>query len=317
MGEPLWGALVAIVLGFAEVAAGQARGSARTASRADEAEARALFEQGRAHAAEERWVEALEAFRRSRELVERPSTVFNVATTLVRLGRAQEALRTIADLERIADPRQHAQILRDAAEIRRQAEASLRHVTLRVVPADAVVEVDGILVPGRGTERTMVLDPGAHALVVTAEGHAAERFVLEPGNDLRDVALVPLDGTLHIVPSVDFAVVRVDGVERGTGRLSLTLPPGTYAVGITALGHVPYERSVDLAAGMTLTIDAALEPVPPEASVAESPLFWGLLGGGAAVLIGVGVALGVAFGTTEAPPYGGTSDTVVVPIVVP
>jgi len=285
------------------------------ATRAQEAEARALFEEGRGHAEGERWTEALDAFQRSRAVIERPTTIFNIATTLIRLGRAQEALAAIADLERVADARQHAQILRDAAEIRTQADASLRHVTLRVTPLDATVEVDGQVMAGEGPERTMVLDPGAHAVVVTADGHGTERFSLEPGTDTRDVVLPALDGTLNIVPSVETAAVTVDGTVRGTGALELSLPPGTYAVGITAEGYLPFDRSVDLEAGARLTVDAALELIPPETDITQSPLFWGLLGGGAAILIGVGIGLGVAFGTTTLPAYGGTSDTVIVPLL--
>lgn len=301
---------VVVAIGPGASVAAQAR-----ASRAQEAEARALFEQGRGHADGERWVEALDAFQRSRAVIERPTTIFNIATTLIRLGRAQEAIATIADLQRVADARQHAQLLRDAEEIRQQAEASLRHVTLRVTPPEATVEVDGNVIDGTGAERAMVLDPGAHAVVVTADGHGTERFSLEPGTDTRDVVLPALDGTLHIVPSVETAVVSVDGAVRGTGALELSLPAGTYAVGITADGYLPFDRSIDLESGATLTVDAALELIPPETDITQSPLFWGLLGGGAAILIGVGIGLGVAFGTTTEPAYGGTSNTVIVPLV--
>jgi tetratricopeptide (TPR) repeat protein len=292
-----------------------AQARAGAAQRAQDAEARALFEEGRAHAEAERWVEALDAFRRSRAVSERPTTIFNIATTLIRLGRAQEALATITELERVADPRQHARILTDAAEIRRQAEASLRHVTLRVSPPTATVEVDGEIAAGDGAERTMVLDPGAHAIVVSADGHGTERFSLEPGTDTREVTLGQLDGTLRIVPSVESAAVSIDGALRGTGTLELALPPAAYTVGITADGYHPFERTVELAAGASLTVDAALELIPPDPAITESPLFWGLLGGGAAILIGVGIGLGVAFGTTTEAPYGGTSNTVIVPLL--
>lgn len=296
-------------------ASAQAQARAGAAQRAQDAEARALFEQGRGHAEAERWVEALDAFRRSRAVSERPTTIFNIATTLIRLGRAQEALATIAELERVADPRQHARILEDAAEIRRQAEASLRHVTLRVSPATATVEVDGEIAPGEGSERTMVLDPGAHAIVVSADGHDTERFSLEPGADVREVVLGQLDATLRVVPSVETAAVSIDGALRGNGTLELSLPPASYTVGISADGYYPFERTVALEAGASLTVDAALELIPPDPAITESPLFWGLLGGGAAILIGVGIGLGVAFGTTTDAPYGGTSNTVIVPLL--
>lgn len=298
----------------------EAQARAGAAQRAQDAEARALFEQGRAHAEAERWIEALDAFRRSRAVAERPTTIFNIATTLIRLGRAQEALATITELEGVANPQQHARILADAAEIRRQAEASLRHVTLVVGPVDATVEVDGEIVGGEGAERTMILDPGAHAVVVSADGHTTERFSLEPGTDRRDVTLTPLDGMLHIIPSVETAAISVDGIGRGVGTLHLQLSPGRYEVGITADGYLPFARDVDLAAGAELTVDAALELVPP-AEIWTDPVFWGIVAAGA-VLVGAGVGLAiycadtsVPCATSEQPPYGGTSGTVIVPLV--
>ena len=291
------------------------------AQRAQDAEARALFEEGRGHAEAERWIEALDAFRRSRAVSERPTTIFNIATTLIRLGRAQEALATIAELERVADPNTHARILTDAAEIRRQAESSLRHVTIVVNPVTATVEVDGQVVGGEGLERAMTLDPGAHAIVVSAQGHREERFSLPPGTDTREVTLAPLDGTLHIVPSVDSAAVSVDGQLRGTGALELSLPPGSYGINITAEGYLPFDRSIDLQGGATLTVDAALELVPVDTDFTHSDLFWGLVIG-----VGGGLVLGgiITAAVCASPgdhcvdvlaPYGGTSDTVIVPLL--
>ena len=300
-------------------AVAQAQARAGAAQRAQDAEARQLFEQGRAHAEAERWVEALDAFRRSRAASERPATIFNIATTLIRLGRAREALATIAELEGVADPRQHARILADAAEIRSQAEASLRHVTLRVTPATATIEVDGEIAAGEGPERSMVLDPGAHALVVSADGYTTERFSLEPGTDTRDVVLAQLDGTLRVVPSVETAAVSVDGALRGTGTLELSLPPASYTVGITADGYYPFERTVSLDAGAALTVDAALELIPPDPAITDSPIFWGLtIGAGALVLggiitVSVCVTAGCYVGTED--PYRGTADTVIVPLL--
>ena len=50
-------------------------------------EARVLFERGLALTDEERWAEALEYFRRSRAISERPSGVYNAAVALYHLGR--------------------------------------------------------------------------------------------------------------------------------------------------------------------------------------------------------------------------------------
>jgi outer membrane biosynthesis protein TonB len=54
--------------------------------------AKALFREGYELAVEEKWAEALEKLEASRSLIERPSTVFNIGTTLLRLGRAKDAV---------------------------------------------------------------------------------------------------------------------------------------------------------------------------------------------------------------------------------
>lgn len=281
-----------------------------------EAEARVLFEAGRAHADEERWVEALDAFRRSRALVERPSILFNIATTLIRLGRAQEALATLAELEGIvANSSSREVILRDAQSIRAQAEASLRHVALRVTPADARIEIDGQPIVSTGTERTLTLDPGQHVVVVSLEGFAPARFTLEPSTDAREVSLAALDGVLHIVPSVEESEVMVNGTARGTGAMELALQAGHYALEIRAPGYLPYEREVEVHAGITLTVDATLEPIPHEEAIYESPIFWGV-GAGVLVLAGVGIALGVVFGSTTLPVSGGSTNTTIAPLTI-
>ena len=280
-----------------------------------DAESRTLFEAGRAHAAEERWVEALDAFQRARAIAERPSILFNIATTLIRLGRAQEALQAIADLERVADPATHATILEDARVIRVQAEASLRHVVLRVMPESARVEIDGQIFEGVGPERTLTLDPGAHVIVVSQDGFAPARFTLEPSTDAREVSLAALDGVLHIVPSVVDAEVMVDGTARGSGAMELALQAGHYALEIRAPGYLPYEREVEVHAGITLTVDATLEPIPHEEAIYESPIFWGV-GAGVLVLAGVGIALGVVFGSTTLPVSGGSTNTTIAPLTI-
>src|SRR5690349_20986756 len=73
--------------------------SASAQPSADPAEARRLFDAGRAHADAERWPDAVTAFEASRALLERPSTLFNLASALVRVGRSIDALETLDALE--------------------------------------------------------------------------------------------------------------------------------------------------------------------------------------------------------------------------
>jgi hypothetical protein len=157
-------------------------------------EARALFEQGIAFSEEERWGEAVEYFRRSRQLVERPSTVFNMAVALLRLGRPTDALDALRDYLRIAGPEEEER----RAEARRMLELALSstaELRLFVAPAGAEVRVDGARTAGDGPERVITLDPGTHTLHVSASGHTAhtsEVSLLTGERATRSIDLEPV-----------------------------------------------------------------------------------------------------------------------------
>src|SRR5688572_6658937 len=69
-----------------------------------EERAQALFRRGVALAAEERWPEAERMFGQSFELVPRPSTAFNRALALYRLGRMLDVVATIDGFLTLTDP---------------------------------------------------------------------------------------------------------------------------------------------------------------------------------------------------------------------
>src|SRR5262245_12309570 len=72
------------------------------AAQSPDEQARALFEQGLAASDAQRWLEAASLFQRSRELVERPSTLFNLVVVLHRLGRYRDGLEAGSAYLRIA-----------------------------------------------------------------------------------------------------------------------------------------------------------------------------------------------------------------------
>lgn len=159
--------LLALVL----VASAQVRGQA-PAQTGRESEARVLFEQGVSLAADERHAEALELFRASFELLPRASTAINVAIELHRLGRGREAIATLHGLDAL-EPTETDQ--RDAELLRERIMPQLATLVLHVEPRDADVRVDGARVPGEGSPRTLLLDPGRHHLSVEAPAHAPMR----------------------------------------------------------------------------------------------------------------------------------------------
>jgi tetratricopeptide (TPR) repeat protein len=85
-------------------------------------QARAAFERGVAASRDGRWDDARLEFQRSRTLVVKPSTLFNLAVASLKLGRASEALEALAAFVQIANPAEHAAMLERAAALRADAE---------------------------------------------------------------------------------------------------------------------------------------------------------------------------------------------------
>jgi len=276
------------------------------------AEARTLFEQGRALATDERWVEALDVFQRSRAIVERPGTVFNIAAVLMRLGRARETIETVDRFLAISNPRRDAAMRHSAEALRDAAEASLRQVVLRISPGEARVEIDGQAVEPAGETRSLTLDPGAHAVTVSLAGHEPARFTLEPGDDEREVVLQPSDGTLVVRSSVATASIAIDGEHAGVGSAERTVVPGPHDVALAAEGYLDFQRTVEIAPGERTLVEATLDPVPHNPSVLRSPRFWGLTSGAVALVVVTSILVAVATASTKAP-YGGSSNVVLAP----
>lgn len=273
------------------------------------AEAQRLFAEGVALAGQERWGDAVAYFRRSRALVERPGTVFNIAVALVRLGRANDALEALADFLRIADPQSERARRADAERMQALVSATVVRLELSVSPADARVVVDGSARVERGRLRVLSLDPGRHTLIVTAPDHAERRLEITtlPGETTRlSAQLTPTTGRLVVIATPRDARLRVDGALVDTtretnGALSVSLPPGHHRLRVDAEGRDPTEREVTLRAGArtTLYVDLA----PERLSVLQSPIFWIVTG---VVAASAGVAIGVAASGTDAPYAGST-----------
>jgi hypothetical protein len=279
------------------------------------AEARALFERGLAAADAERWAEAVELFRRARDLVERPSIVFNLGQALVRLGQSAEAHAALDRFVAIADPRADAADIARAQRLLAELAASRGTLALAVDPADAIVEVDGAVVEGEGAERTLALDPGRHRIVVSAPGHRPDRFevsVLSGAAERRSALLerLPSRPATLVVHADEGAEVRVDGLLAGRGDIERELEPGVHRVLVVSGGSTLLERELVIGEGERVVLDAV--PVRAGGSIAEEPWLW-ILVGVVVVGAGVGITAGVLASQPPADPlfdYAGSRGVV-------
>lgn len=274
--------------------------------------ARALFQEGVAFSRSERWAEALDRFRQSAALVERPSTLLNIATALQRLGRPRECVTAVDRYLAISDATADADARGRAAALREAMVATIAHVSLAILPAGAELSVDGNVV-SLPEDGRIDLDPGAHAFLVQHPGHLPSRFTLDLGPGAiasRAITLAtrPTDpALLEVSTQVVGGRIEVDGDVVGTDDVELELVPGPHVIRVTASGWEPFERTVVIEAGTRARIAAQLSRPGSCQSVECEPAFWivgGLLLAGAA-----GATIGIVFATaSEGEPYGGTAD---------
>ncbi len=276
------------------------------------AEARALFDRGRALAEERRFSEAVESFERSLELVERPSTVFNLALCHYALERYVEAVAALERFERVADPDADAESGPDARRTLAHARAAIARLVVEVEPADAAVTLDGAPIEG-GATRERALNPGPHVLRVEAPHHATALLELDAarGEALRRaIALEPTRRPAALEVEVDGApgaVIEVDGRAVGTGRAALDLDAGRHEVRAIPPGGAPIVEVVAL--DWNERVRLALLAPPPATSAAAEAALWAALGGtlGAAV---VAVIVAVVATLPAPSPNGGSTYTV-------
>lgn len=279
----------------------------------DIVEARAFFERGRALATDERWSEAVDAFERSRELVPRPVTIFNLGLSLYALDRYVEVTEVLAHYLATVDRTDVAEAASIAEADRLLGEARRRvvHLVLEVEPEHATVTIDGQLTDA-GAERERTLNPGTH--VVRAEAPGFEARLLEVATergqhvrralDLESTAR-PALLTLHVEPAG--ATLEVDGVLVVNAQ-NLELEQGNHRVEVRLDGHESLVRVVELAEGERLALDMRLPPT--RRRWYQSAVLWTVVGVVAASAVGVGLGVGLSGGGSESTGSGGSTGVV-------
>ncbi len=263
--------LASIALGVMLVAAQASAQSAQD----ERAAARALFEEGVELGGADRWAEALAAFRRSAALVPRASTSYNIANALYRLDRPAAGLAELDRYARMPEVLGDEAARQRGARLRKLLEAAVVEARLLIVPAEAQIFVDGRPVTLVGPERHLLLDPGAHTLRVTHDGHVPHQRDIE----VERGSVVELSVALEPLPIVP------DSVPASAGGGSSSI-----AVGVSEIDLTPSET-----------------PRDDRKRFVKRPGFWWMIGTIAAAGIATGVAIAVT--RNDDSPSCGTTGT--------
>ena len=223
----LWGLFLAVVVAGAAIP--WTAVDAQPIAQVDRAAvARSLFEQGLRFVDQERWGEALECFRRSRTMVERPNTIYNLGLASFRLGRHNDAIRAFEEYLHLPSVRRDRPQRERAARMRAESLAAVSTLQLFIEPGSSEVRVDGVLVSATngGPVREILLDPGVHSLEAAAVEHQPHRETLSSLSGSRVVRRIALSRNAGGAPPDVRTAGSATSAEGSAGGI-VPVPPGT------------------------------------------------------------------------------------------
>jgi hypothetical protein len=240
--------------------------SARAQPREDVSRADALFNAAKALTDAGQYADACAKFAESKRLAPGIGVTLYLADCYERIGRTASAWTEFRSAEGFARARndKRADVARDRAQA---LEAKLERLTIVVGPtvprAGLQVLRDGTPVAAEELGLPVAVDPGDHAVVVSAPGHAPQTLAA------------------HVGPENPSAIVRIDHLDEpastppaGTAGTALPAPTPAQTTGRSALPELPPTPAV-----------------PPDKGAARRTIG---LGAGALGIVGLGI--GATFG---------------------
>lgn len=159
---------------------------------------------------------------------------------------------------------------------------SLSRVSIRTMPIDAVIEIDGQFA-SRG-QYIGGIDTGAHTVQVHAENYIPKDLTfssIEDGIvDLGVIKLEPLPALLKIRTEPSIATILLNGKYVGRSPMSTEIAPSTTTqVSIRKFGHQTFDTEIRLSPGEEKEISVALNQIPIRIRVETTPAATILLNG--------------------------------------
>lgn len=259
MGERIAGIAVVVVIALA--------GSAR----ADEAAARDAYHRAEALANTKRWAEACPLFAASYRADPQIGVLLHLANCHEQIGRFASAWAEFNDAAELARERNDSReaIARSRAQALVPKLSKLHLVAPRRPIPGLIVKRDSVDVTVLvGTD--MVVDPGAHTIVVSAPDHVDWKHEVTLVGTTTTIEIPPLEqvptkpgavdeGTLTIRSQPD-AEIFIDSLRVGVGSYTGTLKSGGHTLRVVAPNMRPYQTEIVVGAAETRTIDVPLEP---------------------------------------------------------
>ena len=245
----------------------------------DKEEAKQLFDAGLKLMRLDDFAGATANFERSVALYPTQNSLFNLANCYKALQRYGDALAVIERLKRDFAGKLKPEI-KEAVERQQQDIQSLvARLTLRTVPPDATIKIDGKDVGQGPTLGPLLLGPGEHEIEAARPGRRSERrsVKLVSGVERTEKFVLEVEtGQVVVLVNLAGASVFVDQRQVGTTPLTetLSLPPGRHMLSVRAANHEDAERDFEVQAGGKQVLDIVLNAKSgpmPAAAVAAAP----------------------------------------------
>jgi thermopsin len=172
-----------------------------------------------------------------------------------------------------------------------------------VAPTTATLSVDGSPVTTSAGNFSISIAPGVHAVEATASGydpyfnnvtvHSSSTTRIAIGLNLHAATPPSAPGNISARVSPASASVSIAGlnIPLTSGSFRIQERPGLYAIVVTAPGYYTYYNNITVTPGNTTALSIALNPTKATAvQFLSSPTFYGILGAGIAIAIGVVIA---------------------------
>jgi hypothetical protein len=151
----------------------------------------------------------------------------------------------------------------------------------------------------------MLLDPGAHVIILSRKGFedaVVNRTFSAGMRESLSLEIDTLPATLVVNATQPEAVVTVDGRDVGFAPVTLSRPGGRYAITVEKDGFTSYESVATIDPGEVWRVSAELSEEPP--ALYERWWFWTAIGGGVAA-VAITTYLVARPEPTRAEPNGG------------
>jgi hypothetical protein len=144
-------------------------------------------------------------------------------------------------------------------------------LTIRVNVPNATILLDGADVTGT----VPYAAPGPHAIQVTADGFRPyDARVNVSGPMTMDVQLRRMPGfPLTVIANVPNATVMLNNVPKGGTPYTEYLPPGPYALRVSAPGYADFVANISLNKAMSMNVQLQRQLPPPVFSIIIPPAY--------------------------------------------